>query len=505
MLLVLSLTFPKDGIELSKDVTLLFPEFNSWLAAGIKKQPKNDSVLNLVDNDLSIIEEDTMKYVESEMVDSSVFEFKPRAIMTDSIRHPLELPSSGLACLEGLFQALTNPDELKRIVRIMHYGDSQIETDRITGYLRYKLQQQFGGSGPGLIPAKTAYDYTSPCKVVNFGDWKRYTIFPKIDTAVGHSRYGVLAAFSMFGPLRPKKVETPQVVPDSVAFEDSILVMNKLAESIQPEEPKQVHTGVVQFIPSSVSRSNVKTIKKCRLIYGNTDQECDVQVFDGDNLLFTDNLKPSEFYTTRLWNFSETPANLKIEFSSTQSPEIYGFAMDGLSGIAVDNIALRGCSGTIFTKMNGKMLAQMYNEFNVKCLILQFGGNAVPSLNPDNVGNFVSAFASQIRYIKKLCPKMSIIVVGPADMSKKVQDQYETYEVLPILVEKMKVSALNNGCAFWDMYAAMGGKNTMPDWVYHEPALAEKDFVHFTPNGANVMARMLYSAIIARYNQFIKK
>ena len=30
-------------------------------------------------------------------------------------------------------------------VRIMHYGDSQIEGDRISGRLRERLQKEFGG------------------------------------------------------------------------------------------------------------------------------------------------------------------------------------------------------------------------------------------------------------------------------------------------------------------------------------------------------------------------
>ena len=38
----------------------------------------------------------------------------------------------------------------------MHYGDSQIEGDRISGRLRERLQSEFSGNGPGLfalIPA----------------------------------------------------------------------------------------------------------------------------------------------------------------------------------------------------------------------------------------------------------------------------------------------------------------------------------------------------------------
>ena len=502
---LLTVIFPKNGIKIGNDVTLHFPDLKEFMTESLPQKDSVDSTkaIFIADNDLAVIEQDTAQFVEyEEVIDSAVFEFKPRAISTDSLRQPLDLPASGVKCLENLFAALIDPDELKHVVRIMHYGDSQIETDRITNYLRYKLQQQFGGSGPGLIPAKTAYDYKSPCAVTNSENWKRYTVFPAIDTTVKHSNYGVLGAFCTFGPLRQVTTEhTQKTEIDTTQTTDSTQV---IAETEEVEKTKEMLTGTISFTPSTL-RQNLKVIKKCRLFYGNTGEVCGIKVFDGETVLYDEKLKPTEFYTSKLFNFSESPTDLKIEFSSPQSPEIYGFALDGNSGVAVDNIALRGCSGTIFTKINGTMLAQMYNELNVKCVILQFGGNAVPYMTDERLNSFKNMFATQIRYIKRLCPKMSIIVVGPADMSTKVEDKYKTYEILPPLVEALKSAALSNDCAFWDMYEAMGGENSMPDWVYHEPQLAEKDFVHFTPNGANIIARMLYTAIISRYNEWLRK
>jgi hypothetical protein len=41
-----------------------------------------------------------------------------------------------------------------------------------------------------------------------------------------------------------------------------------------------------------------------------------------------------------------------------------------------------------------------------------------------------------------------------------------------------KKAAFKSGAAFWDMYKAMGGENSMPSWVFAEPAGIER-FVHF--------------------------
>jgi hypothetical protein len=104
-----------------------------------------------------------------------------------------------------------------------------------------------------------------------------------------------------------------------------------------------------------------------------------------------------------------------------------------------------------------------------------------------------------------MAPNASIILIGPADMSEKVKDNYETIKNLPYLIKLMKNEAFKNNCAFWNMYEAMGGQNSMPSWVFHNPPLAEKDFIHFNVNGANIIAQMFYKALIVDYNKFVQK
>ena len=52
--------------------------------------------------------------------------------------------------LSAFYQSLDSTDMMP--IRVVHYGDSQIEEDRITSVLREHLQKQYGGGGVGLIP-----------------------------------------------------------------------------------------------------------------------------------------------------------------------------------------------------------------------------------------------------------------------------------------------------------------------------------------------------------------
>jgi lysophospholipase L1-like esterase len=199
---------------------------------------------------------------------------------------------------------------------------------------------------------------------------------------------------------------------------------------------------------------------------------------------------------------------LRLEFSGYDSPDIYALALDGTHGVAVDNIPLRGSSGLIFTSTSQNMLQSIYQNLNAKLVILQFGGNVAPAMH-DNYDGYEASFYSQLITLKKLIPGVTVIVIGIADMSIKDKDKYVSYPNVAIIRDALKNATFKAKCAYWDTYEAMGGANSMPSWVFSDPPLAEKDFIHFTVKGSSIVAQMFYKALMFEYNeyynQFIKK
>jgi len=67
---------------------------------------------------------------------------------TDSLVNSItriEYPENDSTLLYPLFRSLRSLPSTRQLIRIMHYGDSQIEDDRMTSLLRNKLQTRFGG------------------------------------------------------------------------------------------------------------------------------------------------------------------------------------------------------------------------------------------------------------------------------------------------------------------------------------------------------------------------
>ena len=185
------------------------------------------------------------------------------------------------------------------------------------------------------------------------------------------------------------------------------------------------------------------------------------------------------------------------------SHDIYGVMLDRETGVCVDNIPMRGCSGLVFTGIKADQLSGFYNTENVRLIILQYGGNSVPFTKTEKqISDFCSDIARQIVYLQEQAPGARILFIGPSDMSTTIQGKMQTYKQLPAIVDSLRVTAVRSGAAYWDMYAAMGGQGSMTQWVRQSPPLANEDYIHFTRRGAAKMGDMLYETLMLYYEYY---
>jgi lysophospholipase L1-like esterase len=288
-----------------------------------------------------------------------------------------------------------------------------------------------------------------------------------------------MGAFSRFAPL----------TSDSIPFRDSVLYEADL----------------------SIERTNISFLKTrqydhLRLFYGNTKRPVNMQVVVHDSVVFKGSLRDNIEYGFIRCSLPDSTDAVTLKFIGGDSPDIYGIELASDSGVIVDNIALRGSSGTIFTKNDFVHSTKMYRDLNPGLFILQFGGNVMPYIKDQKaIDNYGKWFKSQILRLKQSCPDAAFIVIGPSDMSTKEKDKFVTYEYLPAVVEALKNVALETDCAYWDMYLAMGGHNSMPGWVNADPELARPDYTHFSAKGARLIANMFYNAFILEYNNHLKE
>lgn len=381
----------------------------------------------------------------------------------------LQYTDAGKAALIRIFEKLEGASKGKK-VRILHYGDSQIEGDRMTSYIRQRMQLQFGGFGPGTIPAKNEYN-TITFKQTVSPNFQRYTCFG--GASLKSRRYGSMNTAARF---------TPE--PDSAALNSST-----------------IKEAFIEIQPSNSAYSRARSFNNVRMFYTSCVRPCSIRVYSGTKLVHEDSLvRDGKFHELSL-QFPETPKKLRYEFSATVSPTIIGFSLESDIGVFVDNIGMRGSSGTFFGKIDQTSAVRMYEDLNVEMVIMQFGGNSVPYLKDSSaVRNFAKNFKGQLNTLKKLRPGVSIVVIGPSDMSYQSVNGWSTYKMLPYLVSQMTRVTKEAGGAYWDLYSAMGGENSMPSWV--EKGLAGKDYIHFSNKGASIASQLFFDAFGAAYTKW---
>ena len=321
-----------------------------------------------------------------------------------------------------------------RKIRVLHYGDSQIEEDRMTQQIRETLQGRFGGSGVGLMPLAQTIPSRTVKQELRMND--RFTL-----PANGPRRYLV------YGPKRDQRSDGLYGVMGQVAvMNDSLVSGSETVTAIcTPLDGRPRYTQWQVLADSSVHYQ-----------------------FSGDT----------------------------VQLSGRGN--VYGLSQESETGVIVDNIPMRGCLGLVFTKIDESQLRSFYKRENVQLIILQFGGNAIPSnRNPGTIAGIVKGLREQVRHIRACAPEACILFIGPSDMLTQEEGEWQTYPMVPYMDRLLRKMALEENIAYFSLYRWMGGAGSMLHW--QEIGLAGSDGVHFTRSGArkagNAVANWLMEPI----------
>lgn len=318
--------------------------------------------------------------------------------------------------LKAFYAALASTDT--QVVRVVHYGDSQIEEDRMSQQIREVLQTRFGGRGVGLMPLAQ----TIPSRTVK----QQLHMNGRMVQPQAIRRYMVYA------PKRDQRADGLYGVMGQVAIMNDSIVKGseELMAVCTPQDERNRYTKWQILADSTISDSIV-----------------------GDTVWLRGKGK------------------------------VYGLSQESETGVIVDNIPMRGCLGLVFTKIDSAQLATFYREANVRLIILQFGGNAIPSnRNPRTISGIVKGLRQQVQHLRTLAPEASILFIGPSDMLTQEDGEWITYPMVPYMDKLLRKMALEENIAYFSLYRWMGGAGSMRYW--QEIGLAGSDGVHFMRSGA---------------------
>ena len=312
---------------------------------------------------------------------------------------PVDSVTDSRMFLAAFYASLAESSD--RVVRVLHYGDSQIEEDRMSQQIREKLQALYGGQGCGLMPlAQTIPNKTVRQQLRMNGRF--------VQPAQGPRRYLV------YGPKRDQREDGMYGVMGQVTMMNDSLVKGseEVTAVCTPLIPTAQYTRWKVFADTSIHYT-----------------------FAGDTVFLSG------------------------------SGAVYGLSQESDKGVIVDNIPMRGCLGLVFAKMDGTQLSSFYRDQHVKLIIMQFGGNAIPfNENPGTISAIVKGLREQVQYVQSCAPEASILFIGPSDMLTQEEGEWISYPMVSYMDRLLRKMALEENIAYFSLFRWMGGAGSMRRW-----------------------------------------
>lgn len=321
-----------------------------------------------------------------------------------------------------------------RPARIAVIGDSYIEGDILTMNIRQELQNMYGGAGVGYVPlASEVSGFRSSVRETSNG-WTIHDIRKN-----GSKKYKTLSGeyFTANGSANAKFTGTSKL-----------------------QHLNSWNSAKFLFIALTDGTVTIST--------DGGDQTFNVSASDEVQCLQVTGLTTTTSVSTNIAGLTSL-----------------GLYINNSTGVALDNMSMRGNSGISHRNIDDKLAAQMRKYIDYDLIVLEYGINALSSQQTDYTayGKIMQQVVAQVR---KCYPNADIILLGIGDRGQKIGGEVQSLPTSQAMVDAQRNAAQKCGCIFWDTREAMGGVNSVISW--RERGLINADYIHLNAKGGAALS-----------------
>ena len=135
-------------------------------------------------------------------------------------------------------------------------------------------------------------------------------------------------------------------------------------------------------------------------------------------------------------------------------------------------------------------------------MVLMYGGNDVGDKRIP-MSRYEKVFRELVQRFRATRPEAACLVMSPLDHGERHRGSVRTVPRLIPLIEVQQRIALEEGCAWYSVFDAMGGEGAMGRWFKASPRLGWGDFAHATPAGAKVLGSYFFKALMHGFAQHL--
>lgn len=337
--------------------------------------------------------------------------------------------------------------DLARPASILHFGDSHTASDDWAGTLRTLLQLDFGDGGAGFSHAGRPFRGYRRLDVKSYSSrrWEPAGLLRKD----GDGWYGLSGA----------SLET--------THPGEAVTLEAVADRVEIHFLRQPGGGRLELFDNASPVGEI-----------GTDGELGLGIYEYQ-------AQPGQHYL-ELRTLDKAPVRL------------LGWVTEQASGVTYETLGINGAQASLILGWREEMLEAAIARRDPALIVLAYGTNEAGSR--DWTGeSYQEMFSTLLQRLRQHAPEAAILVAGPPGRHYRYRGVWRVHPGVDKIVAAQRAAALENGCAFWDLRAKIGGEGAMRQWVL--AGLAQYDHVHFTREGYQRLGHALFRDLIGYYRQ----
>lgn len=373
------------------------------------------------------------------------------------VRPCLETGEAGCErrALDRFFAALERVESGGAPLRVLHFGDSLIASDKIADRVRLRMQERFGSAGRGLLLPKKFNQFQRGQRSGEGSDgWALHTIVSSLKK-MPDRHFGI----SGISTTAEKAGETLQFTPVGASRE---LTLH--------------YVGGPEGGPLAVIADGEKVAE--------VDTKADALAAASHHLTLPEGTK-------------------KLVLRATK-PGVRVLAV-GLEadapGLTWSTLGLPGATSKVWLRPDAEEFQALLADRAPELAVVMLGGNdglmlAKKRQTADSIEKDLGAFVDRIR---AGLPEVDCLLVTPLEAVRaKAGGRLVPKPEVKTIIALTERVAKAKGCALWDMYASMGGPGSLKRWV--DARLMLGDLIHPRSRGSDLLGEMMAEALMNAYD-----